>query len=206
MFFLLPLCPFFTILFPSFHFCFPTFSIFSLFFPSFFPLYPHPHYCPPPSFHSCTLLYHKGELEGSITNKMFFFSRIISRIPDFNIDFFFVKGQNLLCYRCFSTQNVLLRKRSHFVIFRKWTVIYTKWIVIYTGPFFIQVDCSLYEVDRILYKVYILFYNQHQLKGGGEFNHKGTGTSSMVILLFQGNCLVAFLLVPCLAVPMNENF
>ena len=51
--------------------------------------------------------------KGSITTKTFF-SGIISRIPDFNIDFFllFVVGQKWLSYRCFCKQManfVLLR-------------------------------------------------------------------------------------------------
>ena len=73
-------------------------------------------------------------------------------MPDFNIDFFFVKGQNWLRYRCFSTQNVAFHDfyevdRSLYKVDRN----------------LYEVDLSLYKVDRSLYKVDILFYNQCQL-------------------------------------------
>ena len=64
--------------------------------------------------------------KGSIINKKFF-SGIISVIPNFNIDFFLVKGQKWLSYRCFCTQNVTF------------------------GDFY-ELDRNLYELDRNLYK------------------------------------------------------
>ena len=69
----------------------------------------------------------------------FFFSGIISRLPDFKIDFFLVKGQKWLRSRCFFCNLYGL-----------------------DGNFNEQ-DHNLYEPDRNFYEPDILFYNQRQL-------------------------------------------
>ena len=88
---------------------------------------------------------------GSITNKTFF-SGILSGIPNFNRFFYFflfVKGQNWLRYRCFSTQNVAFR--DFYEVDRS---LYEGDRSLYeVGRSLYEVDRSLYEVDRSLYEV-----------------------------------------------------
>ena len=95
----------------------------------------------------------------SITNKTFF-SGIISVIPDFNIDFFLVKGQKWLRYRC-CTQNVAFRyfyevDRNLYEVDRD---LYEVDRNLYeVDRYLYEVDRSLYEVDRNLYEVNRLIY------------------------------------------------